>query len=40
MINKSKGDNAYTMVDVTGEIPETAVAKLNAVDGIVKVRVI
>ncbi|MBQ2999099.1 MAG: phosphoglycerate dehydrogenase [Clostridia bacterium] len=40
MINKSKGDNAYTMVDVTGDIPETAVAKLNAVDGIVKVRVI
>ena len=40
MINKSKGDNAYTVVDVTGGVSEDAVAKLTAVDGIVKVRVI
>jgi len=40
MINKSKGDNAYTMVDVTGDVSDEVVAKLNAVDGIVKVRVI
>lgn len=40
MINKSKGDNAYTMVDVTGAISDDLVAKLSAVDGIVKVRVI
>ncbi len=40
MINKSKGDNAYTMVDVTGAVDESAVAQLTAVDGIVKVRVI
>lgn len=40
MINKSKGDNAYTMVDVTGNVADDVVAKLNAVDGIVKVRVI
>ncbi len=40
MINKSKGDNAYTMVDVTGTISDDLVAKLTAVDGIVKVRVI
>ena len=40
MINKSKGDNAYTMVDVTGAVSEDLVAKLTAVDGIVKVRVI
>ncbi len=40
MINKSKGDNAYTMVDVTGTVADDVVAKLNAVDGIVKVRVI
>ena len=40
MINKSKGDNAYTMVDVTGDVAADAVAKLNAVEGIVKVRVI
>ena len=40
MINKSKGDNAYTVVDVTGDVADTVVEKLNAVDGIVKVRVI
>ena len=40
MINKSKGDNAYTMVDVTGAVSEDLVAKLTAVEGIVKVRVI
>ncbi len=40
MINKSKGDNAYTVVDVTGGVSEAVVAKLTAVDGIVKVRVI
>ena len=40
MINKSKGDNAYTVVDVTGAVSNDLVAKLTAVDGIVKVRVI
>jgi D-3-phosphoglycerate dehydrogenase len=40
MTNKSKGDNAYTMVDVTGSLSDDVVAKLSAVDGIVRVRVI
>ncbi len=40
MINKSKGDNAYTVVDVTGAVDENAIAQLTSVDGIVKVRVI
>jgi D-3-phosphoglycerate dehydrogenase len=40
MINKSKGDNAYTMLDVAGTVSADVVAKLTAVDGIVKVRVI
>ncbi|MBE6545840.1 MAG: 3-phosphoglycerate dehydrogenase [Ruminococcaceae bacterium] len=40
MINKSKGDNAYTVVDVTGDVSDAALTKLAAVDGIVKVRVI
>ena len=40
LINKSKGDNAYTMLDVTGDVADTVVAKLTAVDGIIKVRVI
>ena len=40
MINKSKGDNSYTMVDVTGTLPADFAAKLMAVDGIAKVRII
>lgn len=40
MINKSKGDNAYTMLDVKGSVSDAVVAKLSAVNGIVKVRVI
>ena len=40
MTNKSKGDNAYTMVDITGSLSDDVVAKLGAVDGIVRVRVI
>lgn len=40
MTNKSKGDNAYTVVDVTGDVAAETVAKLSAVEGIVRVRVI
>ena len=40
MTNKSKGDNAYTVVDVTGDVSAETVDKLNAVDGVVRVRVI
>ena len=40
MTNKSKGDNAYTMVDVTGNVSDETVAKLAAIDGAFKVRVI
>ena len=40
MTNKSKGDNAYTVVDVAAAPSEAAVAAINAVEGVVKVRVI
>ncbi len=40
MTNKSKGDNAYTMVDITGGISDETIAKISAIDGIVRVRVI
>ena len=40
MTNKSKGDNAYTIVDVTGSVSDATIAKLSTVEGIVKVRVI
>ena len=40
LTNKSKGDNAYTMLDVTPAPSTAAVNAISAVDGIVRVRVI
>ncbi len=40
MANASKGDFAYTMLDVTGEVPASVEGKINAVDGVIKVRII
>ena len=40
MINKSKGDNAYTLVDFTGELADGVVEKITAIAGVVRVRVI
>ncbi|MCR4738744.1 MAG: phosphoglycerate dehydrogenase [Lachnospiraceae bacterium] len=40
MINKSKGDYAYTMMDVESEITDEIVGKLQAIDGVIRVRVV
>ncbi len=40
MMNKSKGDYAYTMLDVESAITEEMVKKLEAIDGVIRVRVI
>lgn len=40
MMNKSKGDNAYTLVDVAGGVGDGIVAKLSSIDGVHRVRVI
>ena len=40
MINKSKGDNAYTLVDFTGDLADGVVEKITAITGVVRVRVI
>lgn len=40
MINKSKKDWAYTLIDVESEITEEIVNKLKSIEGVVKVRVI
>ena len=40
MINKSKGNAAYTVVDVTGSIPDDTAEKLNAINGVSRVRII
>jgi D-3-phosphoglycerate dehydrogenase len=40
MLNKSKGDYAYTMLDTTSDISDKLVDSLMAVEGIIKVRII
>ena len=40
MVNASKKDNAYTLVEISGDISDVAVAKLSAIDGVTRVRVI
>lgn len=40
MLNKSKKDYAYTMIDTSADISDAVVDKLKAVDTVIKVRVI
>ncbi len=40
MTNKSKADNAYTVVDVTGALTDDSVAKISAINGVFRVRII
>ena len=40
MTNKSKGDNAYTVIDVSSAPSADAVARIAAINGVLKVRVI
>lgn len=40
MTSKSKGDNAYTVVDVTGDLLPEAIAPISAIKGVYKCRVI
>lgn len=40
MLNKSRGDFAYTMLDVSDINTEDVLAKIKAIDGIIRVRII
>jgi len=40
MINRSKKDYAYTILEIRGEIPETISDEVSAIDGVIRVRVI
>ncbi len=40
LINKSKGDYAYTVIDIEGSIASGTSAKLETIDGVLKVRTI
>lgn len=37
MLNKSKGDNAYTMIDVDGKCDSAIISELEGMDGVIKV---
>jgi D-3-phosphoglycerate dehydrogenase len=38
MLNKSRGELAYTLVDVETEIPDTAISAISAIEGVLAVR--
>lgn len=38
MVNKSRGDLAFTLVDVGGAVPQSVIDKLTAIDGVLRVR--
>ncbi len=40
MVNASKKDNAYTLVEINGDISDDAVEKLKNIDGVTRIRVI
>ena len=40
MVNRSKGANAYSVLELDSEVPAEAIEELNAVDGIFGVRAI
>ena len=40
MVNASKKDYAYTLLDVAGNVTDEVAEKISASEGIVKVRVI
>ncbi len=40
MVNKSRGDIAYTMLDLDSLPPDAAVAKIRAIEGVLNVRVL
>lgn len=40
MINKSRGEYAYCVFDIAAEATQTLVEKLNAIDGVLKVRIV
>jgi len=40
MINKSRGDIAYNIIDVNSEITDSVIDELKAIDGVIRVRVV
>ncbi|MBO4869871.1 MAG: phosphoglycerate dehydrogenase [Clostridia bacterium] len=40
MVNRSRGDNAYTIIEINGSLPQSSVDKVNSLENIIRTRVI
>jgi D-3-phosphoglycerate dehydrogenase len=40
LLNKSRGELAYTLIDVDGSVPESVLGKLGQIEGVLAVRVV
>ncbi len=40
MLNKSRGDLAYNIIDVSGEVSDQTLSKLSQIDGVIAVRIV
>ena len=40
MVNRSKKEYAYTIVEIIGEIPQDTAERLRAIDGIIRVNIL
>ena len=40
MTNKSRGDYAYTLLDIGSKLSEQVISEIEKVDGVIKVRVV
>jgi D-3-phosphoglycerate dehydrogenase len=40
LLNKNKGELAYNIIDIDGELPEGSTDKIRSIDGVIMVRVI
>lgn len=40
LLNKSRGELAYTLLDVDGEVPDSLLGQILAIDGVLTARVL
>jgi D-3-phosphoglycerate dehydrogenase len=40
MVNRSRGDNAYTIIEINGSLPQSSVDKVSSLENIIRTRVI
>jgi len=40
MLSRSRGDYAYTVLEIKGDVPEESLNQLRAMDAVIRIRVI